>query len=105
MERRSDAGRDGHLRVEQDGEDVLVWIKAVPGASGDQIAGVLGDRLKIRVSAPAEGGKANKAICTLLARVLGVKAARISIESGRGTAAKTVRVSGTSAAAVLAALR
>ncbi len=60
------------LRIEQAGEDVLIWVKAVPGASRNEIAGVVGDRLKIRISAPPEGGKANKAICKLLASSLGV---------------------------------
>ena len=40
----------------------LIRVKAVPGASRDEIAGPLGDRLKIRIAAPPEGGKANKAI-------------------------------------------
>ena len=50
------------VRIEQHGSDVLIWIKAVPGASRNQITGIVGDRLKVRTSAPPEGGKANKAI-------------------------------------------
>ena len=82
------------LRIEQAGEDVLIWVKAVPGASGDEIAGVVGDRLKIRISAPPEGGKANKAICKLLASSLGVKPNQISIERGETSPAKIVRITG-----------
>ena len=82
------------LRIEQAGEDVLIWVKAVPGASRDEIAGVVGDRLKIRISAPPEGGKANKAICKLLASSLGVKPNQISIERGETSPAKIVRISG-----------
>jgi uncharacterized protein (TIGR00251 family) len=66
------------MRIEADGDDVLVWVKAVPGASRDEIAGVLGGRLKVRVAAPPEGGKANRAIAMLLARAIGVKAGRVS---------------------------
>jgi uncharacterized protein len=80
------------LRIEQSGLDVLLWIKAVPGASRDQIAGVLGDRLKIRISAAPEAGKANKAICELLARHIGRKAKDISIESGQTNAEKIARI-------------
>ncbi len=64
----------------------------MPGASREQIAGPLGDRLKIRVSAPPEGGRANKAVCQLIARALGVKPKQVSIESGRSSARKTIRV-------------
>ena len=76
----------------RDGDDLLIPVKAVPGASRDVIAGVLGDRLKVRVTAPAEGGKANKAICTLVARSLGVKSNAVTIEQGHTAAEKVLRV-------------
>ena len=82
------------LQIEQDGDDVLLWIKAVPGASRDQIAGVIGDRLKVRISAPPEDGKANKAICKLLAKALGVRNAQVSIESGATNPQKIIRIAG-----------
>ncbi len=71
---------------------VLIRVKAVPGAKREQIAGVLGDRLKIKVSAPPEGGKANAAICALIARTLGVKAGAVSVVSGMTNPEKIVRV-------------
>lgn len=69
-------------------------MKAVPGARQNEIAGVLGDRLKIRVSAPPEGGKANKAICELLARTLKCRARDVEIVSGQTNPEKLVRVEG-----------
>ena len=83
-------------RMEQSGPDVLLWIKAVPGASRDQISGLLGDRVKIRVAAPPEGGKANDAICDLLAAKLKIKRRQVTIASGAASAEKTVRIEGTS---------
>ncbi len=71
---------------------MLIRVKAVPGASREEIAGPLGDRLKIRVTAPPEGGRANKAVCVLIARALGVKPKQVSIESGRSSPEKTIRV-------------
>ncbi|MGH2901193.1 MAG: DUF167 domain-containing protein, partial [Solirubrobacteraceae bacterium] len=47
-------------------------IKVVPGSSRDDVAGWLGETLKVRVSAPAERGRANAAAETLLADALGV---------------------------------
>lgn len=72
----------------------LIRVKAVPGASRDAIAGPLGDRLKVRVAAPPEGGKANKAICKLIAAKASLKTAQIEIIAGASAAEKTVRVSG-----------
>jgi uncharacterized protein (TIGR00251 family) len=72
-------------------------IKAVPSAKRDEIAGMLGDRLKVRVSAPPEDGKANEAICGLLARELGVKARDVRIVAGHARAEKTVEIEGVDA--------
>ena len=77
------------LRITQDGPDVLLGIKVVAGASGDGIAGVLGDRLKVRVSAPPEGGKANRGVERLLEELLDARG-RVEVESGHATVQKTV---------------
>ncbi|MHC4415028.1 MAG: DUF167 domain-containing protein [Planctomycetota bacterium] len=78
--------------IRQAANDVLIRVKAVPGASRDQISGTVGDRLKVRVSAPAGGGRANKAICALLAKAVGVPPKEASIERGQTSAEKTVRI-------------
>jgi len=80
--------------ISQDGADVLIRVRVVPGASGNGIAGVLGDRLKVRVSAPAEAGRANKAVCAVIAAQLGVKPRQVSVESGRASPEKVLRISG-----------
>ncbi len=67
-------------------------IKVVPNASRSEIVGPLGDRLKVRVAAPPEAGKANRAVVRLLRDWLGVSA--VEIVAGSGTPAKTVRVAG-----------
>lgn len=72
----------------------MLSIKVVPGASRDQVAGMLGDRLKVRISAPAEGGKANKAVCRLIAGGLGIKAGAVEVTSGKTNPEKVVRISG-----------
>lgn len=71
---------------------ILIRVKAVPGASRDQIVGVLGDRLKVKVAAPPEGGKANRAICETIARDAGVRPARVSVHSGGASAEKVVLI-------------
>ncbi len=76
------------------GEDAEVRVKAVPGAKRDEIAGVLGDRLKIRVAQPPEGGRANDAIRALLAERLGVAVRDIEILQGASSPQKTLRIRG-----------
>ena len=76
---------------------VLIAVKAVPGASRDEIAGVLGDRLKVRVSAPPEGGKANDAIRRLIADTLGMKMRDVTIVAGAASREKTARATGITA--------
>lgn len=71
-----------------------VRVKAVPGASRDSIAGLLGDRVKVRISAPPEGGKANRAILKLFAKSLGIKPAQVSIISGATNPEKIIEIIG-----------
>ena len=78
----------------------MLSIKAVPGARRDEVAGWLGERLKIRVSAPPEDGRANKAICALIAAELGVRASAVSVTRGHTHAEKTLAITGVSQAQV-----
>jgi len=73
---------------------ITLRVKAVPGASRDAIAGMLGDRIKVRISAAPEGGKANKAICRLLAKSLGIKPAQVELVSGQTNPEKLFTVGG-----------
>lgn len=75
-------------------EGAIIAIKAVPGAKRDQIAGPVGDRLKARVAAPPEGGKANAALCALLAGALGVRRRDVQIISGATSPEKEALVRG-----------
>jgi len=75
-------------------QSVTVRVKAVPGASRDSVVGMLGDRIKVRISAAPEGGKANKAISKLLARSLGLKPAAVSLVSGQSNPEKILKITG-----------
>ncbi len=67
-------------------------LKVIPGASRSQIVGGYGDRLKIKVAAPPEQGKANQAVIALLQHWLGTDA--VEIIAGHGCAMKTAKVRG-----------
>jgi uncharacterized protein (TIGR00251 family) len=69
-----------------------VTIKAVPGAQRDEIAGMLGSRLKVRVAAAPEDGKANAAICRLIADALGLKHRDVRVVAGQTRPEKTLEI-------------
>jgi uncharacterized protein (TIGR00251 family) len=79
-------------------------VKAVPGASRDRIAGLYGDSLKVQVSAPPEGGKANARIEAVLAEALQVPVRSVQVVAGHGHPRKVVAVRGLSAADLRARL-
>jgi len=58
----------------------------------------------IRVSAPPVDGKANVALCRLLAGKAGVAPSRVSVVRGHGARDKVVRVEGVDAADLRCAL-
>jgi len=71
-------------------------VKAVPGSSRDCIAGWLGNTLKVRVTAPAERGKANAAVEAILADALGISKECVRVVGGRTSPRKLVEVIGLS---------
>jgi hypothetical protein len=58
--------------VRRSGSDVTVDVWVVPNSSRPGIAGLYGDKLRIRVSAPPEGGRANRELGEVLEAALGV---------------------------------
>lgn len=80
-------------------------VKVVPGASRDRIAGLLGDALKVQVSAAPEKGRANAAVERLIADALGVAAGAVQVAAGHTQPRKTIRVAGMSVADVATRLR
>jgi uncharacterized protein (TIGR00251 family) len=67
-------------------------IKVVPGASRTELAGWLGDTLKVRLAAPPEQGKANRALVRLLSETLDVPPRSIRIVSGTASPRKLVEI-------------
>ncbi len=73
---------------------VTFAVKVVPRASKNQVAGVEGDAIKIRLNAPPVEGKANDALIEFLADVLDLRRAQIEIITGHTSRHKVVRVRG-----------
>ena len=82
--------------IRQTDSGVEIAVKVVPGASRDRIVGWLAEALKVTVTAPPEAGKANKALCRLIAKKLGVKPAAVSVVAGQTSPRKKILVTGLS---------
>ena len=55
---------------------------------------MLGDALKLKISAPPEKGKANKAVQKLLAEYFAVEKKQVLIVSGKTSAHKIIEING-----------
>ncbi|MDR2510160.1 MAG: DUF167 domain-containing protein [Spirochaetaceae bacterium] len=71
---------------------VYLDVKAVPGASKTGLADVRSGRLRIRVAAAAEDGKANAALTAFLAKTLNCQKSAVWISSGEKSRLKTLRL-------------
>jgi len=71
-----------------------IAVKVVPRAATEAVVGWLDGSLKVRVTAPPEGGRANAAVEALLAAALGLKKSAVRIVGGHGATHKRVQVEG-----------
>ncbi|MFO7725847.1 MAG: DUF167 domain-containing protein [Oceanipulchritudo sp.] len=67
-------------------------VRVVPNASRDEISGWQGPHLKIKLQAVPEGGKANRALCSLLAKTLGCPRREVRIVSGEKSREKVLEI-------------
>jgi uncharacterized protein (TIGR00251 family) len=79
-------------------------IRVQPRAKRTEVAGEREGAVVIKVNAPPVDGKANEAVCKLIAQRLGVPARSVRVVRGEKSRDKQVRVEGIDAADVRAAL-
>jgi uncharacterized protein (TIGR00251 family) len=79
-------------------------IRVQPRAKRTEVAGERDGAVVIRVGAPPVDGRANQAVCTLIAERLNVPKSTVEIVRGHRGRDKTVRVDGMSADQIRAAL-
>ena len=72
----------------------VIAVKVVPRAAKDEIVGWLADAVKVRVQAPPQDGRANRALEELLAEALSLKKNAVTVTSGRASAHKRVAIEG-----------
>lgn len=65
-----------------------------PKASKNEIVGLHGEAVKIRLTSPPVDGKANKALVAFVAKTLHVSKSSVALQSGQQNRNKVLRVEG-----------
>ena len=82
------------IKLVDTAEGVVVSVWAQPRAKRDRIVGEFNGCLKIAVTAPPEGGRANEAIAEVLAEALGLRTSAVQVIGGLTSRQKQVLVKG-----------
>jgi len=84
------SGFDAHRR----GDAVRFSVRLQPRASKNEIVGLQGISLKVRVTAPPVEGMANDALVELLSKELQTSRRNVCIVSGHSSRTKVIEISG-----------
>lgn len=79
-------------------------VRVQPRASRNEVAGLVGDTLKIKLTAPPVEGEANDACLAFLAKLLDLAPSRLAIIQGARSRNKLIRITGLTQAEVKARL-
>ncbi len=82
------------IAITDHAEGCLLAVRAQPGARREGILGEHNGALKIAVTAPPEGGRANKALRDVLRRALNLKGAQVELVGGDKTRDKRFLIRG-----------
>lgn len=88
------------IPIHQSGDAVTFAVRVHPKARRDGISGVVGESLKLDLTAPPIQGKANDACVRFFAEFLKVPRSSVTIAAGTSSRNKAIRVRGVSAAEV-----
>lgn len=78
--------------LKQDAEDLLLRLVLQPKASRDAFVGLLGDELKVTITAPPVDGQANKHLIKFLSKQFKVPKGSVIVEKGQLNRHKLVRI-------------
>ena len=69
-------------------------VKVIPGASRDEVAGTMGNAVKIKLRAPPVEGRANEALIEFLSARLDLPRRALSLVRGNTSRQKLLRIDG-----------
>ena len=94
----------GGVAVPQPDDETLLAIRVQPRAKRTEVVGEREGVVVIRVNAPPVDGKANAAVCKLVAKRVGVPRGAVTVVRGESSRDKTLRIAGATPGAVRRAL-
>jgi uncharacterized protein (TIGR00251 family) len=93
------------MAIRKHGDSTVLDVFVQPKASQDLIVGFHGQALKVKVTAPPTGGKANQRLMELLAEGLSIGQSDIEIIRGHTSRRKVLRIRNVSPLQVRNALK
>lgn len=88
------------IKLQQHADSITIRVRVHPKARRERISGVLGDALKLELTAPPTDGAANEACVRFFAEFLKVPRSSVTIAAGLSSRNKVIRIAGGNAATV-----
>jgi uncharacterized protein YggU (UPF0235/DUF167 family) len=85
-------------------ERCRIAVRVQPRARADELGGERAGKLLVRLRAAPEQGRANEALCRLIAKTAGVPPSRVRVVRGASAREKLIEVEGVGLAELRAAL-
>ncbi len=77
-------------------DGIRIEVKVEPRSSQKAIAGILGNTLKVKLTAPPVEGAANEQLIEILSEAFGIRKSAITITRGQSSKNKVVEIAGIS---------
>lgn len=77
-------------------------VRVQPRAKKNAITGIMGEALKLSLTAPPVEGRANEAVIEFFAKLLNVSRSSVTIAAGESNRNKVIRIAGMSAKDIMA---
>ena len=90
---KSENGDTG-MMLSETREGVVFTVHVQPRASRNEICGLQGNEIKLRLTAPPVDDAANRLCIEFIAKLLGVAKSRVTIIAGARSRHKTIKVTG-----------
>jgi len=73
---------------------IVIEVKVEPRSSQKSITGVIGNMLKVKLTAPPVGGAANEQLIEVISEATGIRKSNIKILRGASSKRKVVEIKG-----------